>query len=105
MAPDVALRLVARHLTLVQAPASPGDEVLHTVEPALRAALDGERPLAVLPAGPSAVVRSGRSAMRPEEPLEDGADLVVVTSGSTGRSRGVLLPASAVRASAAATLD
>ena len=33
------------------------------------------------------------------------ADLVVVTSGSTGGGRGVLLPAGALQASAAATLD
>jgi O-succinylbenzoic acid--CoA ligase len=42
--------------------------------------------------------------LRPRQPLEDGADLVVVTSGSTGGGRGVLLSAGAVRASAEATL-
>jgi len=71
----------------------------------LRAALDGRQPLAVLPDGPPPVVEAARAALRPAEPLEPGADLVVVTSGSTGGGRGVLLPASAVRASAAATLD
>ncbi|RBY93067.1 o-succinylbenzoate--CoA ligase [Blastococcus sp. TF02A-30] len=71
----------------------------------LRAALDGERPLAVLPAGPPAVVDAARAVLRPEEPLEPGADLVVVTSGSTGGGRGVLLSADAVRASATATLQ
>jgi o-succinylbenzoate---CoA ligase len=71
----------------------------------LRAALDGERPLAVLPDGPPAVVEAARAVLRPEEPLEPGADLVVVTSGSTGGGRGVLLSADAVRASATATLD
>jgi o-succinylbenzoate---CoA ligase len=80
---------VARHLTLVAAVA---------------AALDGSRPLAVLPAGPPAV-DAARAVLRPEVPLEPGADLVVVTSGSTGSGRGVLLSAGALRASAAATLD
>jgi O-succinylbenzoic acid--CoA ligase len=71
----------------------------------LGAALDGRQPLAVLPDGPAAVVEAARAALRPGEPLEPGADLVVVTSGSTGGGRGVLLPASAVRASASAALD
>jgi O-succinylbenzoic acid--CoA ligase len=43
--------------------------------------------------------------LRAGEPLEDGADLVVLTSGSTGGGRGVLLSAAALRASASATLD
>jgi O-succinylbenzoic acid--CoA ligase len=41
--------------------------------------------------------------LAPEEPLEPGADLVVVTSGSTGGGRAVLLPAAAMIASAEAT--
>jgi O-succinylbenzoic acid--CoA ligase len=49
------------------------------------------------------VVAAARAALRPDEPLEPGADLVVVTSGSTGSGRAVLLPAAALRASAAAT--
>ncbi|MGY1718555.1 o-succinylbenzoate--CoA ligase [Blastococcus sp. SYSU DS0552] len=88
---------MARHLTLVPAAELSDDDV--------RAALDGERPLAVLPAGPPAVVDAARAALRPDEPLEPGTDLVVVTSGSTGNGRGVLLSAAALRASAAATLD
>jgi O-succinylbenzoic acid--CoA ligase len=67
------------------------------------AALDGTRPLAVLPDGPSAVVDAARAALRPDRPLEPGADLVVVTSGSTGAGRAVLLSADALRASATAT--
>jgi O-succinylbenzoic acid--CoA ligase len=87
----------ARHLTLVPAPElSPA---------AVEAALDGTRPLAVLPDAPAAVVDAARAVLRPDQPLEDGADLVVLTSGSTGGGRGVLLPASALRASASATLD
>jgi o-succinylbenzoate---CoA ligase len=90
---------VARHLTLVPAPADP-----LSLLPRVRAALDGTAPLAVLPAGPSAAVEAARAVLRPDEPLEPGADLVVVTSGSTGGGRGVLLSAGAVRASAEATL-
>ncbi|WNV75001.1 o-succinylbenzoate--CoA ligase [Geodermatophilus sp. DSM 44513] len=88
-----------RHLTPVPAPADP-----RALLPHLRAALDGSAPLAVLPAGPPAAVDAALAALRPGEPLEDGADLVVVTSGSTGGGRGVLLAAGAVRASGEATL-
>ncbi|WP_091239439.1 o-succinylbenzoate--CoA ligase [Klenkia soli] len=94
---------MARQLSLVPAPPL-GPAVLDDVWPALRAALDGDAPLAVLPAGDGPAA-AARAAVRPAEPLEDGADLVVVTSGSTGTPRGVLLSAAAVRASATATLD
>ncbi|MFD2090119.1 o-succinylbenzoate--CoA ligase [Blastococcus deserti] len=85
----------ARHLALTAA----ADLSLDAV----RAALAGTTPLAVLPDGPPAVVAAARRVLRPGEPLEPGADLVVVTSGSTGSGRGVLLPAAALEASAAAT--
>jgi o-succinylbenzoate---CoA ligase len=91
------LPVVARHLTLVGAS--------ELSEDAVRAALDGTAPLAVLPAGASAVVDAASRVLRPDEPLEPGADLVVVTSGSTGGSRAVLLSSAAVQASAFATLD
>jgi O-succinylbenzoic acid--CoA ligase len=91
---------VARQLTLVPAPEDP----LALLDP-LRACLAGTAPLAVLPAGPPAAVESARAVLRPEEPLEEGADLVVVTSGSTGGGRGVLLSADALRASGTATAD
>ena len=103
----VGLPLVARHLTLVPAPdpAADGYEsaVLGTLLPALTAALAGSAPLAVLPAGPAAAVDAARDLLRADAPLEPGADLVVVTSGSTGRGRAVLLSAAALRASGAAT--
>ncbi|PWW22692.1 O-succinylbenzoic acid--CoA ligase [Geodermatophilus normandii] len=89
-----------RQLTVLPAPDTP-DTLLGTVLPAVRAALDGAAPLAVLPSGPPAA--AARGVLAPDEPLEEGADLVVVTSGSTGGGRGVLLPASALAASAAAT--
>jgi O-succinylbenzoic acid--CoA ligase len=59
----------------------------------------------VLPDGSTAVVEAALRALQPDEPLEPDADLVVVTSGSTGGGRAVLLPAGAVRASADAALD
>lgn len=88
---------MARHLTLV-----PAADLTQTD---VRAALAGDRPLAVLPAGAPAAVDAARAVLRAGEPLEAGTDLVVVTSGSTGSGRGVLLSADAVRASAHATLD
>jgi O-succinylbenzoic acid--CoA ligase len=93
---------VPRQLTLLPAPETP-DAVLGTVLPAVRACLDGTAPLAVLPAGAPAA--AAREVLAAGEPLEDGADLVVVTSGSTGRGRGVLLPSPALRASGTATHD
>ena len=100
---------MARQLTLVRAPdpSEPGAEavVRTAVLPAVRACLEGAAPLAVLPAGPSAVVDAARAALRHDEPVEPGADLVVVTSGSTGRSRAALLSAAALRASSTAALD
>ena len=94
-----------RQLSLVPAPGPSEAAVRNALVPALRACLDGERPLAVLPAGPPAVVGAARAAVRPDEPVEDGADLVVVTSGSTGSGRAVLLSAGALRASAVATAE
>ena len=86
---------MARHLTLVAAPDLSLDAVAD--------ALAGRSPLAVLPDGPPTLVDAARAVLRPGEPLEPGADLVVVTSGSTGNGRAVLLPAAAVEASGAAT--
>jgi O-succinylbenzoic acid--CoA ligase len=104
----VGLDLVSRQLTLLRSPDPSEADVEAAVRtyvlPAVRACLDGAGPLAVLPTGPSAVVEAALAALRPEQPVEAGADLVVVTSGSTGRARAVLLSAAAVRASAAATL-
>ncbi|WP_436492529.1 o-succinylbenzoate--CoA ligase [Actinokineospora sp. HUAS TT18] len=65
---------------------------------AMRAALDGSGP-AVLPIGPDQTADD----LRPAEPVEPDTALIVRTSGSTGTPRGVLLSASALRASAEAT--
>jgi O-succinylbenzoic acid--CoA ligase len=86
---------VARQLRIVPAADLSPDDV--------RAALAGTAPLAVLPAGPPAAVAAAREVLAPDAPLEPGADLVVVTSGSTGGGRGVLLSAAALTASAEAT--
>ena len=86
---------MARQLRIVSAAELSPDDV--------RAALDGTSPLAVLPAGPPAAVAAAREILAPDEPLEPGTDLVVVTSGSTGNGRGVLLSARALLASAEAT--
>jgi O-succinylbenzoic acid--CoA ligase len=94
---------VHRQLTLVAAPPpEAAAAVLDTVWPALRRCLDGGDPLAVLPTG-AGPAGAARAVLRPDEPLEPGTDLVVVTSGSTGGGRGVLLSAAALRASATAT--
>jgi o-succinylbenzoate---CoA ligase len=92
------LPVVPRMLTVL--PAAP-----EVVVPALLRALDGGAPLAVVPSGPPAVAAAARAALRPDEPVEEGADLLVVTSGSTGSPRAVLLSAAALRASAAATAE
>ncbi|MCZ2827928.1 o-succinylbenzoate--CoA ligase [Modestobacter sp. VKM Ac-2986] len=95
----------ARQLALVPAPPpEAAGTVLTTVWPALRRALDGGAPLAVLPAGPGPA-EAARAVLRPDETLEPGTDVVVVTSGSTGGRKGVLLSSAALRASATATLD
>lgn len=72
---------------------------------ALREALDGSGP-AVLPLNaqdqPLTDLRAG---MAPGEPVEPGTAAVVVTSGSTGEPKGVVLSAAALTASAVATHD
>ena len=96
---------MAALLTLLPAPPpEAAAAVLDTVWPALRRCLDGGAPLAVLPAdaGPA---DAARAVLQPDQPLEPGTDLVVVTSGSTGGGKGVLLSAAALRASATATLS
>ncbi len=69
---------------------------------ALRAALDGSGQ-AVLPL--SARDAGLRAALGVGSPVEPDVALVVATSGSTGSAKGVLLSASALRASVAATVS
>jgi O-succinylbenzoic acid--CoA ligase len=67
---------------------------------ALAAALDGSGP-AVLPL--DATAPDLAVALRPDEPIEPDVAVIIATSGSTGAAKGVLLSASALRASAEAT--
>jgi O-succinylbenzoic acid--CoA ligase len=102
-APD---RPAARRLRPV--PVGGAEDVLTGLLPVLRAALNGSGD-AVLP---HAADRPPGPALRPGEPLGPGEDdeqdptvAVVLTSGSSGASKGVLLSASALLASASATHD
>ncbi len=73
----------------------------------LRAALDGSGPaLLPVPATDVPLRESLLASTKPDQPLEsDDVALVVPTSGSSGRPRGVLLEARAVHASARASLE
>lgn len=63
----------------------------------------GGGPPAVLPVASGTARSRVLAALRPQEPADGRAALVVATSGSTGRAKGVELSASALLASAAAT--
>ncbi|WP_380170940.1 o-succinylbenzoate--CoA ligase [Kineococcus sp. DHX-1] len=87
--------------------AVPAGEAVLDLLPTLAQALAGELDHALLPHAAGA---APDPALRPGQPLDDGEDdpadptaVVVATSGSTGTPKGALLPASALRASAAAT--
>lgn len=76
-------------------------DLLHALSHAL---YDGGPAVAILPRGPEHVLIAG--AVQPAQPLErDDVALVVPTSGSAGRPKGVLLPAAALLASARLTHD
>ncbi|WP_406688545.1 o-succinylbenzoate--CoA ligase [Saccharopolyspora sp. ID03-671] len=96
----------ARDLQPLEVP--PGTRALDVL-PALRRALDGAGP-ALLPVAADAPEEAQRLATALSGPLNPGEDaqddptaLVIATSGSTGAPKGVLLPASSLRASAEAT--
>ncbi|WP_228717419.1 o-succinylbenzoate--CoA ligase [Allosaccharopolyspora coralli] len=90
-------------------PIRPGNEALEAL-PALSRALEGDGP-ALLPVAPDGEnARELRTALGVGEPLlaheddtMDPTSVVIGTSGSTGVPKGVLLPNSALRASAEAT--
>jgi O-succinylbenzoic acid--CoA ligase len=71
---------------------------------ALGAALDGGAPVAPLPPEPVERARA-LSALRLDEPADAGSAVVVLSSGSTGEPKAVVLSADAIRAGAAATHD
>nr|WP_218885659.1 o-succinylbenzoate--CoA ligase [Kineococcus aurantiacus] len=83
-----------------------GDAVL-TLLPTLARALAGDLPHALLPhaagTAPHPALRPGRALDAGEDDPHDPTAVVVATSGSTGTPKGALLPAGALRASAAAT--
>lgn len=88
---------------LITLSATTHDEVLATFLPALERALAGTGS-AVAPLGVDPDPDGIRIALAPEQPLERPDIAVVVpTSGSSGEPKPVLLPAGALRASAAAT--
>ena len=71
---------------------------------ALASALDGGPPIAPLPSAPVERARALR-ALRLDEPADPGAAVVVLSSGSTGEPKAVVLSAAAIRAGAEATHD
>jgi O-succinylbenzoic acid--CoA ligase len=96
----------ARDVLPVTVPPTP--DVVRSVLPHVAAALSGGPVLLPLPPGPAPLVAQLRDALRPDLALDvDDSDdpiaLLVPTSGSEGAPKGVLLPASALRASATAT--
>ncbi|WP_328294576.1 o-succinylbenzoate--CoA ligase [Kineococcus sp. NBC_00420] len=87
-------------------PVPTGDAVLELL-PLLATALAGELPDALHPhavgTGPHPSLRTGTPLAPGEDDPDDPTAVVVATSGSTGTPKGALLPAGALRASAAAT--
>ncbi|AYY14797.1 AMP-dependent synthetase [Actinobacteria bacterium YIM 96077] len=93
-----------RSIQAIDVPLAPS--VLPRIYPAVASALHDGPALLPLPSHPEPVRSNLLAALKPEEPLEDpDVSLVVPTSGSTGEPKGVMLSASAIRASATATLN
>ncbi|MEZ0164937.1 o-succinylbenzoate--CoA ligase [Kineococcus sp. LSe6-4] len=87
--------------------AVPAGEAVLDLLPTLARALAGELDHALLPhaadAAPDPALGPGRALAPAEDDPADPTAVVVATSGSTGTPKGALLPAGALRASAAAT--
>ena len=92
--------------TLRPLPVPTGDAVLDLL-PLLATAVAGGLPHALHPhaadAAPHPSLRTGEPLGPGEDDPDDPTAVVVATSGSTGTPKGALLPAAALRASAAAT--
>lgn len=81
-----------------------GPETIQELTAAVADALAGGPTVLPLSAGePSA--KKLRDAMAPETPVEPDTAVIIATSGSTGEPKGVLLSATALTSSAAATHD
>ncbi|SFD93060.1 O-succinylbenzoic acid--CoA ligase [Actinopolyspora alba] len=100
----------ARELRTLTIPRDPGE--LTAVLAELRNALDGTGPALLPLAADDPAAEETARALGAGEPLaavedseSDPTSLVIATSGSTGAPKGVLLPASALRASARSTHD
>lgn len=97
------LSAAGRDLRVLDVPTGPA---VAGLLPALAAAIAGTGP-ALLPIAAGTAAPAGLAPGTPLGPGEDDPDdptaVVVATSGSTGDAKGVLLPASALAASAAAT--
>jgi O-succinylbenzoic acid--CoA ligase len=93
---------------LLPLPVPAGEAVLDLL-PTLARALAGELGHALLPhaadSAPDPGLRPGHDLGAGEDDPDDPTAVVVSTSGSTGAPKGALLPAGALRASAAATAD
>ncbi|MGB2738067.1 MAG: AMP-binding protein [Candidatus Nanopelagicales bacterium] len=94
--------------TLTRLTVEPGPDGVLALAAELPDALNGAGPaIAPIPVGPPSYVQRVLAAVRPDDPsapLEhENVAVVVTTSGSMGEPRGVLLPGSALIASAKAT--
>jgi O-succinylbenzoic acid--CoA ligase len=98
---------VPRLLTPVALGTLPVGEALDRLRAALTGDGDALLPVPADVAGPQrlAPLRPGTPLLTSEDDESDPTALVVGTSGSTGEPKGALLPASALKASAAATHD
>ena len=76
----------------------------HELASALGAALDGGAPVAPLPPDPVERARA-LPALALDRPADPGAAVVVLSSGSTGEPKAVVLSGAAIRAGATATHD